>query len=233
MDKINLYEINKYTVIFFSSVPSAPTSSEDEAVDMSRPKGFISEDPALWPSVRGHTELCQMVTKGPPIQVKDIHFPQNTDKPPRRFTKDNYDIVMKNGEKINRTWLLYSVSTDSVFCYGCKLFGKQDNALTKGGFRNWRNLVSHLKEHEYSKTHLNNMTSWRELQTRLKTKTAIDQINQDLMQLEVVHWRGVIHRLVAIICFLAERNHALRGHRDVLFDPHNGNFLGLVELIAQ
>uniref|UniRef100_A0A3Q2DVQ2 TTF-type domain-containing protein n=1 Tax=Cyprinodon variegatus TaxID=28743 RepID=A0A3Q2DVQ2_CYPVA len=122
---------------------------------------------------------------------------------------------------------------NSVFCFACKLFGKQYKALTVGGFRNWRNLAGHLKEHEYSKTHITCMTSWHQLHMRLKTKTAIDQINQDLMHLEMHHWRGVIRRVIAIICHLAERNLALRGHTNVLYDPHNGNFLSQVELMAQ
>uniref|UniRef100_A0A3Q3E423 Uncharacterized protein n=1 Tax=Labrus bergylta TaxID=56723 RepID=A0A3Q3E423_9LABR len=144
-----------------------------------------SDDPAQWPNVLGHAEQCILVTRGP-IQVKDIVFSQNTEKNPHRFTKENYDMVMKNGEKIQRTWLLYSVTIDS-------LFGKQDNALTKVGFQNW---------------------------------------TSNLMHLEAQHWRGVIHRVIAIICHLAERNQAFRGHTNVLYDPHNGNFLSRVELMA-
>lgn len=195
-------------------------------------RNLISDDPAQWPDTPSDNEKCSLVTKGP-VQVKDIVFPQNDEKPPRRFTKDNYKMVMKNGEKIQRSWLIYSMSKDSVFCYACKLFGKQDNALTKGGFRNWKNLAGHLKDHEYSKTHITNMQSWHELQMRLKTKTAFDQINQHLLHLEVQHWRAVIHRVIAIICHLAERNQALRGHTNVLYDPQNGNFLAQVELMAQ
>lgn len=77
-----------------------------------------------------------------------------------------------------------------------RLFGKQDNALTIGWFRNWKNLASQIKEHEYSEAH--NMRSWHELQTRLKTKTAFDQANQDLLHLEEKHWRGVIQIMIAI-----------------------------------
>ncbi len=53
------------------------------------------------------------------------------------------------------------------------------------------------------------------------------------MQLEVQHWKGVIRRVIAIICHLSERNLAFRGHTDVFFDPGNGNFLSQVELMAQ
>ncbi|KAG2456448.1 ZMYM5 protein, partial [Polypterus senegalus] len=97
---------------------------------------------------------------------------------------------MKNGEKILRSWIFYSMSTDSVFCFACTVFGKRDNALSNCGFRTWRNLAHHLKEHKYSKGHCDNMTNWHELQRRLQTNTTIDQRQQDLMRIEIEHWKG-------------------------------------------
>ena len=131
-----------------------------------------------------------------------------------------------------RTWLLYSVSKDSVFCFACKLFGKQDNALTKGGFRTWRNLAGHLKEHEYSKTHITCMTNWHELQMKLKTKTIIDQMNRDLMHLEMHHWRRSHTQ--------SDCHNMPHSWKEPRFeraykcgDPDNGNFLSQVELMEQ
>jgi len=210
------------------------TSSTCSSVDLDKgtTRFLMSHDPAKWPRILKHHERCEIVGNGP-VQVTGAVFPQNNEKVPRRFTKDNYDIVMKNGEKIKRSWLVYSISTDAVICFACTLFGKCENALSKGGFRTWKNIASHLKEHEYSKAHAENMESWHNLQKRLLTKTTIDQVHQDLMQIEVQHWKGVIRRVIAIICHLSERNHAFRGHTNVLFDPHNGNFLSQVELMAQ
>uniref|UniRef100_A0A9J8CNG3 TTF-type domain-containing protein n=1 Tax=Cyprinus carpio carpio TaxID=630221 RepID=A0A9J8CNG3_CYPCA len=193
---------------------------------------IIADDPAQWPAVLTDSVCCQIVKKGP-VQVINIVFPQNSENPPRRFTNDNYMRSMKNGEKSLRSWMLYSMSTDSVFCFACTVFGKRDNALSNCGFRTWRNLAHHLKEHEYSKGHCDNMTNWHELQRRLQTNTTIDQRQQDLMQIEIEHWKGVIRRVIAIICHLAERNQALRGTTSELYDPHNGNFLAQVELMAQ
>ncbi|CAH2297240.1 Hypothetical predicted protein, partial [Pelobates cultripes] len=68
---------------------------------------------------------------------------------------------------------------------------------------------------------------------RMQTKTTIDQRQQDLMQIGIEHWKGVIRRVIAIICHLAERNQALRRTTSELYDPHNGNFLAQVELMAQ
>jgi hypothetical protein len=47
------------------------------------------------------------------------------------------------------------------------------------------------------------------------------------------HWCKVLERLMSITQYLAERNLAFRGTSDTLFTPHNGNFLGLVELLGK
>lgn len=70
--------------------------------------------------------------------------------------KDNYEIVIVNGTIL---WLVYSISTDAVFCFACTLFGKCENPLNKGGFHTWNNIASHLKEHEYSKAHAEEVTN--------------------------------------------------------------------------
>uniref|UniRef100_A0A673B110 HAT C-terminal dimerisation domain-containing protein n=1 Tax=Sphaeramia orbicularis TaxID=375764 RepID=A0A673B110_9TELE len=90
-----------------------------------------------------------------------------------------------------------------------------------------------VKEHEYTKAHSESMKKWHDLHKRLLAKTAIDQTYQDLMQLEIEDQKAVIHRVIAIICHLAEQNQALRGTSDVPFDNHSGNFLPLVKLMGQ
>lgn len=77
------------------------------------------------------------------------------------------------------------------------------------------------------------MDAWLNLSQKLQTHTAIDQVNQNLLSLEVNSWKEVLTRLIAILSHLAERNLAFRGHSDKLFETGNGNFLGQVELMAQ
>lgn len=193
----------------------------------------LSDDPALWPEKISDQQRCSIVKRGP-VQIKDFDFPQNCDKTPRRFTAECYYKKMKNEEKIQRNWLVYSVSSDSVFCFCCKLFERGSTySLSSGGFRSWINIHSHLKEHEKGKAHRANMQTWRELEDRLKSGKAIDSVSQELHVLETQHWKAVLNRIIAIVCHLAEHNQALRGHSEKLFEPHNGNFLGQVELMAQ
>ncbi len=90
---------------------------------------------------------------------------------------------MKNEEKIQRNWLVYSVSSDSVFCFCCKLFERGSTySLSSGRFCSWINIHSHLKEHEKDKAH--RMQTWRELEDRLKSGKAIDSVSQELHVLE-------------------------------------------------
>lgn len=76
------------------------------------------------------------------------------------------------------------------------------------------------------------MESWRELETRLEKGQTIERVEMELLQAEVRKWRDILTRLVAIIQSLAERNIALRGTSDRLFQRNNGNFLKEVELIS-
>uniref|UniRef100_A0A8C3HBI5 TTF-type domain-containing protein n=1 Tax=Chrysemys picta bellii TaxID=8478 RepID=A0A8C3HBI5_CHRPI len=140
---------------------------------------------------------------------------------------------MKNGEQINRSWLVYSQTKDVVFCFCCKLFCNSDIFLATAGFNDWRNLHQHLKEHETSKNHLRSLTNWIELSNRLRTGTTIDAVQQRQLNSEILRWQAVLERLLAIINFLAEQCLAFRGASDILYENNNGNFLKLVELLAK
>uniref|UniRef100_A0A8C6WU32 TTF-type domain-containing protein n=1 Tax=Neogobius melanostomus TaxID=47308 RepID=A0A8C6WU32_9GOBI len=204
----------------------------DEQNEVSRTKQCVlDDDPASCPKEVTDDQRCSLVRRGP-VQVKQ-HFPKNAEG--RRFTCNNYQMQMRNGEKVNRSWLVYSVRKDAVFCFCCRLFADKEKRshLSGDGFNSWKNLAAHLKQHEKSAEHMDNMDTWLTLSQRLKTCTAIDQVNQNLISLEVNRWKEVLRRLLAIVNHLAEHNLAFRGHSDRLYEPGNGNFLGQVQLMAQ
>lgn len=72
-----------------SEYTSPPTSSITTTL-------LLSDDPAQWPDVFSHPEKCRIVKRGP-VQMVEM------------------EMVMKNREKVQRSSLLYSLSTDSVF----------------------------------------------------------------------------------------------------------------------
>ena len=200
-----------------------PAATNQSTVDL------LTGDPALWPKKFTAEERCSIVCKGP-IQIS-VEFSKNQEG--RRFTSNNYHIQMKNGEKINRTWLIYSESWDCVMCFCCRLFGDRNTQLSSDGFNNRRNLGAHLKQHESSAEHVSHIESWNTLSQRLQTGTAIDQLNQNAMMAEIDRWRNILRRLLAIIMYLAERILAFRGSTEKLYEHGNGNFLGEVQLMAK
>jgi hypothetical protein len=142
--------------------------------------------------------------------------------------------MLPNGEFIERPWLLYSVSSDKIFCYYCKLFDPNATAaLATSGFNNWPNIHTRLAEHENSNRHLQAMLRCCELQERLAVEKTIDEVQEKQIRKEANHWYKVFERLVATIQMLAERNLPFRGSDEHIGTPHNGIFLGVIELLGK
>lgn len=90
-----------------------------------------------------------------------------------------------------------------------------------------------LKKHEGSNEYTANMIKWKELDLRIRQGQILDHIQVTALEAERKRLRDVFKRFIAIIQSLAERNQALRGSSDKLFDPDNGNFLKEVELLSK
>jgi len=103
-------------------------------------------------------------------------------------------------------------------------------SLRTTGYSNWINLLRTLDEHEESPDHKKSMLIWL---TRKENKTVIDKQFEKQIKNESEYYYNVLTRVVAIIKFLSERGLSLRGHDEKWGSPHNGNFMGLVELIAE
>ncbi|XP_074289720.1 uncharacterized protein LOC141615004 [Silene latifolia] len=105
--------------------------------------------------------------------------------------------------------------------------------LVSGGFNNWAHLGERLKQHETSVEHVNSMTTWYELRSRLGNNKAIDGAAQKHSQKEKEYWKNVLIRFISIVKFLGKRNLAFRGSNEKLYETSNGNFLGLVEMLGE
>jgi hypothetical protein len=82
---------------------------------------FDYSDPSLSPPVISNKIQDMIVERGPLIiQDPNYHIPCNGEN--RHFSINHYKRVLLNGEVSTRHWLLYSVTTDKVFCFCCKLF---------------------------------------------------------------------------------------------------------------
>ncbi len=89
-----------------------------------------------------------------------------------------------------------------------------------------------MREHEKSTEHYNCMIAL----LRRSSVSGSGTVNAKLVQQlegEKRYWREVLKRVVAVITFLSERGLPFHGDDEVLGSPHNGNFLGILEVISQ
>ena len=110
-----------------------------------------------------------------PQKCSDGPYPRS-DKSKRCFAKAYCFPVLSNGEKVERDWLLYSKSSNRVYCFACKLFGEANVADTRlvVGYNNWQCLSKILKHHETSGYHINAYLMWKELASCLCLGKTID-----------------------------------------------------------
>ena len=76
-------------------------------------------------------------------------------------------------------------------------------------------------------------SQWMLLAEGIRNSSTIDKREMNIFFNERRFWRNVLERLIDIALFLSERNLAFRGSEEVLGSPHNGNFLGIFELLAR
>lgn len=209
-------------------IPDCNAVKNNNETDITKSISLSPTDPALWHTLSKKDILAIEVT-----QVENFDFPINNETPRRRFTPNNYYMILKNGEKLRRSWMSYSKMNDSVYCYACIVFGDQKSrsslSSTSGFGNKWSLLSKGLKEHEESGLHKECMLKWH----LNRTSNTVDQLTINRLNEEKKYWKSVLLRLISITQFLAERNLPFRGSIEKLGNPRNGLFLGEVELLAQ
>ncbi|XP_050507978.1 zinc finger MYM-type protein 5-like [Diabrotica virgifera virgifera] len=141
------------------------------------------EDIGKWPKVTEKIRVL-LIEKGP-LQTKLIKYQK--DAKGRKLNNAYFNRKMENGETVLRTWLLYSQSLDSVFCFCCKIFATPESSNFTEGFQDWGNLSKALHRHETSRNHMKNFLKWKDLERELKNKTTIDCQEQIIADMERKH----------------------------------------------
>uniref|UniRef100_A0A4W5LI17 TTF-type domain-containing protein n=1 Tax=Hucho hucho TaxID=62062 RepID=A0A4W5LI17_9TELE len=171
----------------------------------------LSTDPVDWPSVltdRIRTLVCRGPSEVPPNFV----FPRNEGD--GRSCHQYFRKTLVSGERIPRSWSVYSERNNRLFCFCCKLFSKKNIQLANSGLTDWKHASSLLTSHNNSPEHRNCMKTWKELAMRIKKGETIDKHKMELMEDKRIRWREVLTRLTAIVQSLAIRNLTLRTHRN-------------------
>ena len=74
---------------------------------------------------------------------------------------------------------------------------------------------------------------WVELEERLLKKRTIDKDIQEEINKERDHWEKELIRIIVVVKNLAKNNLAFRGKNEKIYQESNGNFLSLIEMIAE
>lgn len=177
-------------------------------------------------------ELSYWIFKGP---SECQHWNSSFENSKRSFknqvrycSKGLFQNRKVNGEVYDREWLVYSPTTGSIYCFVCKLFSSSTTALASDGFSDWRNPIA-IQNHETSEDHRTALLTYL---TRKRGSTLDSALEKQIKE-EQLYWRNVLKRVVAVVCLLAERGLAFRGENETFESTNNGNYLGLLELIAK
>ena len=65
--------------------------------------------------------------------------------------------TLNNGEKVFRSWFVYSISKDAVYCFICKLFSSSTSKFAISGCSNWIHSAKTISGHEKSQDHFHSM----------------------------------------------------------------------------
>ena len=163
------------------------------------------------------------------------------DKDNHKFPTRLFNITLTNGEKCKRDWLCWSPTNTSVYCVPCFLLSTKDHSgissfakhpgwdIQKG----WRKLKDKIPDHEKSNYHKSNYIAWRNAVQSVQASKSIDSHIMDNLKNEVGKWRKILYRILDIVLFLAERDLSFRGSTERIGEANNGNFLGMIELVAK
>ena len=98
------------------------------------------------------------------------------------------------------------------------------------GFNDWKHGGEQITAHENSAGHRDAIIA---LRTRKSMGATVDAALVKQYQNEVEYGRELLKRLIDVIKFLCERGLAFRGKDELIGSAHNGNYLGILELLAE
>lgn len=228
----------------FDKIENRPTSLNEMIENKANPldndncEKLMLHDIGVWPTNISKQFRDSFVMKGTyQLQNKDSVFPE--DESGRSLHRHWFKKTLKNGEKVNRSWMCFSPSKKSLFCFCCTLFPQRNHKSSfnnETGFSTWRKLNPRVQDHENSPAHRVAFLEWKDLERALQKGTVIDdRLQQQVLEQSRI-WRVVLERVIATVQTLAQQNLALRGHRESIVDDDNcrpGNFLALLKYLAK
>ena len=116
-----------------------------------------------------------------------------------------------------------------VYCFYCCLFADKKSGLFCTGFNDWKNSV-YVSQHAKCIQHI---TAVNKFHSRCNIFERIDiQLESQFLETRD-YWKKVLERVIETIIFISERGLAFRGSDEIVGSKDNGNYLGILELVAR
>uniref|UniRef100_UPI00398EF6B3 uncharacterized protein n=1 Tax=Pristiophorus japonicus TaxID=55135 RepID=UPI00398EF6B3 len=189
----------------------SPQSSDDQTVS-------FSSDPGKWDITSKN--LIEYWTEKEPQEC------QNLDSD--FAVKSMFDYVKPNKQAGKREWLIYSPSTKkSVFIVGCFLKARSVSCSVKASTIR---RIAYRDNHAMSEQHTLSVGVYH---AQKKVSGRIDsQVENQFLDAQS-YWKNVLRRVIETIAFLAERGRPFCSSVETIGSKHNGNYLGILQLIAK
>lgn len=101
--------------------------------------------------------------------------------------------------------------------------------------KNWKKATYRdggFAAHARSEAHVNAMLAWKSFETLEKNKSSMmDQLSQEHRK-QIEENRDYIKTLAEVLLLTATQNIAQRGHNETMDSDNKGNFLSILELLA-
>lgn len=155
---------------------------------------------------------------------------------------DYYYVDSSMNLKSNRDWLVYSLSSHSIFCFPCCLFSHPTHDIGKlspwqdfghTGFADFGHISRGIKNHEQSELHYKAMILWMEFKERESMNKSIVTEAARLQNKELDHMKSLFRSVIDPVVFHATNNLSFRGSSDNIDNRNCGTFLSLIKLLSK
>ena len=154
---------------------------------------------------------------------------------PNQPIRDCYPVT--DGRKFQATWyklypwLEYSLALNRAFCFPCRLFNKKEikneSALIRVGYNNWKQAPTRLREHQNSPEH---QAAEVALGRKINNKESCSTMLNCNHSKHVEKNRRFLKFIFETVFFLAKQTIEFRGHFESCTSSNQGNFFELLQL---
>jgi len=201
-------------------------------------RAFDYADPSTWPCPLHQATRNSIIDNGPKQIICDV-YPRTEER--RGFHKEHFTkgTSKTSNETQHREWLLYSKSTDSLFCFPCSLFAPRNtvspffhSCIGCAGFKDFVDQGRAIRDHEGSQQHFLSTVLWQDCSKARKSKSSIICEATAERRKQINFWKEVLKSILDAVLFLAKNNLAFRGSNEKLGQNGSGNFLSVIELLS-